>query len=106
DWVKKYNLEDSDIVISDKLDGVSTMLVYNNGAFSIAYSRGDGINGADITRHVKHVNGLVENVSSDYLVIRCELEMKNDVFNEKYADKYKNPRNMVAGAFNRKETDK
>jgi NAD-dependent DNA ligase len=104
-WVAKYNLYDEDIIITDKLDGVSCMLVYNNDKFSIAYSRGNGIEGADISRHVKYIQDVPVDVNADYLTVRAEIIMQNDVFNEYYSDKYANPRNFVAGAMNRKETD-
>lgn len=104
-WVNKYSLQEKSIVITDKLDGTSCMIVYNNGKFSIAYSRGNGIEGADNTRHVKHMPSLPLTVPHNYLVVRAECIMKNDTFNTKYASEYKNPRNMVAGMLNRKETD-
>ena len=104
-WVNKYSLQEKSIVITDKLDGTSCMIVYNNGKFSIAYSRGNGIEGADNTRHVKHMPSLPLTVPHNYLVVRAECIMKNDTFNSKYTSEYKNPRNMVAGMLNRKETD-
>lgn len=100
-WVSKYQ---DDVVITDKLDGVSCMLVYRNGNFTIAYSRGDGIEGADISRHIKHTN-IPMKVKQNYLVVRAEIIMANSVFADKYADNKKNPRNMVAGLVNRKDSD-
>src|SRR3989304_5383067 len=52
-WVKTHSIQNEYITISDKLDGMSAMLVYGkDGKLQIAYSRGDGLNGADITRHI------------------------------------------------------
>lgn len=114
-WLRKNNSHNGKVVVSHKLDGVSVMLVYRNRQFTIAYSRGNGIEGADISRHVKHMGGFVPSYSQfikgidydtpEYLVVRAELIMRNDTFHNKYADKYANPRNMVAGCVNRKETD-
>lgn len=105
-WVSKHNLMDADTVITDKLDGVSCMLVYNNENFSIAYSRGNGIEGADITRHVKNIPSVPSKIPGvEYLVVRAEIIMANKTFAQKYTDEFKNPRNMVAGAMNRKDTD-
>lgn len=103
DWIQKYDLGDNDIVVTEKLDGASCLLIYNNGTFSIAYSRGNGLEGADITRHIKHVKTIPMNVGIDYLVVRAETIMKVSTFNSKYSDQYKNPRNMVSGVVNRKE---
>lgn len=105
DWVSKYQLLDSDVVISDKLDGVSIMLVYNNGKLSIAYSRGNGVEGADITRHIRKMPTVPTVVPVDYLVVRAEGIMADSIFSKKYSETYKNARNMTAGAMNRKETD-
>jgi DNA ligase (NAD+) len=105
DWVNKYTLDKETLVVTDKLDGVSCLLVYNNGKLSIAYSRGNGTEGADITRHIREIPSVPLNVPADYLVVRAEVIMKNSVFAANYAEAFKNPRNMVAGALNRKETD-
>ena len=106
DWVSKYSLEKKDVVVTDKLDGVSCMLVYNNGVLSIGYSRGNGIEGADWTRHIKEIPCIPKTIpSTEYLVVRAEIIMKEEVFAEKYLGKYKNARNMVSGVLNRKETE-
>lgn len=105
-WVTKYSLQNKELVISDKLDGTSIMLVYNDGKFSIAYSRGNGIEGADVTRHVKHISNVPKTLqnSLEYLVVRAECIMPKNLF-KKYSSEFKNPRNMVAGIMNRKESD-
>lgn len=104
-WVRKYGLGNCNVISSDKLDGISCMLVYNNGKLSIAYSRGNGVEGADITRHVKNIPDVPATVDYDYLVVRAEVIMSNSTFDKYYASTYKNARNMVGGAMNRKETD-
>lgn len=106
-WVNTYSLENSNLIVSDKLDGTSIMIVYNNGTLSIAYSRGNGVEGADVTRHVHHIPSIPKSISTDYnyLVVRAECIMKNSTFNSKYSEESKNPRNMVAGMMNRKKSD-
>lgn len=105
-WVKKYELHDKKVVVSEKLDGVSVMLVYSQGELQVAYSRGNGIQGADITRHVRQIPSVPKKLSvSGYMVVRAEGIMKNSVFEARYAKDYKNARQMVAGCMNRKETD-
>jgi DNA ligase (NAD+) len=110
-WVVKYGLSDKDLIISEKLDGVSVLLIYKNGKLSQAFSRGNGTEGADITRHIKYCNVplTLENTHSDFipelLVVRAEAIMKNQIFDLNYAKKYSNARQMVAGCLNRKETD-
>lgn len=103
-WVSDNNLSEEVLTETDKLDGVSCMLVYDNeGKLQIAYSRGDGIEGADITRHVLHISNIPKQVSIQ-MMVRGELIMRKDVFETRYANQYANPRNMVAGLFNRKDS--
>lgn len=105
DWLKKYNLINKEIIDTDKLDGISCMLIYRNGELEIAYSRGNGVEGADITRHVRHVLSVPKKLKEDvYMAVRGELIMSNSSFNEFWANEFKNPRNMVSGIFNRKES--
>lgn len=105
DWLHKYKLQGKQIVITDKLDGISCMLVYRNGELEIAYSRGNGVEGADITRHIKHVTGVPAKLKENsYMVIRGELIMKNDIFFKNWKGKFKNPRGMVAGTMNRSDS--
>ena len=86
------------------MDGVSCLIVYDNtGNLQVAYSRGDGVEGADITRHIKNISNVPKKISGKMLV-RGELIMNKETFLEKYAKEFKNPRNMVAGLFNRKES--
>lgn len=105
-WCAKYNLNKTKIAISHKLDGVSCMLQYKNGNFQIAYSRGNGVEGADITRHVKKINNVPKTINTDgHLTVRGELIMKVVTFDTNWSTQFANPRNMVAGLFNRKDTD-
>jgi NAD-dependent DNA ligase len=103
-WVARNSLQNSDIIITEKLDGVSCLLSYESGKFQIAYSRGDGIMGADITRHLSKMPNFPKVIKKKFMVIRGEVIMKKEIFNEKYAEEYKNPRNMVAGCMNRSVT--
>lgn len=105
-WVNSLNLDYEEMCVTDKVDGLSALLVFNrNGKLQIAYSRGNGIEGADITRHVKHI--IPSHCECEDLVIRGELVITEDNFNElkdkiktKGGERYKNPRNMVAGLIN------
>ncbi len=107
-WIRNYNLMDECIVVSDKLDGISCMLTYRNGELEIAYSRGNGVEGADITRHVRKVPTAPQKLAQStdaYVVVRGELIMRNKTFRDNYGDTYTNPRAMVAGCFNRSVTE-
>jgi NAD-dependent DNA ligase len=104
-WVAKYDLKTKKVIISHKLDGVSCMLQYKNGQFQIAYSRGNGYEGADYSRHVKKLKSVPQTITgTGHLTIRGELIMAVEKFEKNWAGDYANPRNMVAGAMNRSTT--
>lgn len=88
-WIKKNNLENELFVITPKFDGCS--ICNTNSEY---YTRGDGEYGQLCTSHIKpYQSSFLE----DGVVNFGELIIKKSIFNEKYADKYKNPRNMVSG---------
>lgn len=99
-WIEKYKV--SDVVITDKLDGCSCLLIYRAGEFSQAFSRGNGSEGADVTRNVNYIKSLPRKIDCDYLVVRAEIIIKKNIFNKKYSSEFKNSRNMVSGIMNRK----
>lgn len=111
-WVGKFNLGNEMVVLTDKLDGVSAMLVYgNDGDLQIGYSRGDGIRGADIFRHVNKLSSVPNNVDKS-IVVRGEVIIEKSTFsfignqiNSRSGKPYKNPRNFVAGFMNAKENE-
>lgn len=110
EWITKHNLTSYDLCITDKLDGISAMLIYGkDGYLNIAYSRGNGIMGADITRHVRKIHNIPSkiNTNGNIVSIRGELIMPPEQFSivknivkSRSGSQYKNPRNMVAGCIN------
>jgi NAD-dependent DNA ligase len=92
-WKEKYR---GPYVITCKLDGVSALY---DGRHHKLYTRGDGIEGQDISHLLPHLG--MENLETD-CVFRGELIIKKKLFKEKYGDVYANPRNMVAGLVNKK----
>ena len=101
-------------VISDKLDGVSCLVVYNKIGkknFDIKlYTRGNGTEGQDITHLLTYINGFpsVNNISYDYLAIRGELIISKDNWEKLKLEGNNgaNPRNTVSGAINSKNLNK
>ena len=108
-WKKSKNLSESDIVlITPKFDGMSLLVSYEGGSFNGAYTRGNGEVGQDVTEHLRYTkigqNKLPEDFTG-YLV--GEAIMKEKVFEKKYKEEFKNPRNMVSGILvGRKEISK
>ena len=95
-WIKKYN---GPYIISDKLDGVSAQLVKNKNKVNL-YSRGDGINGRDISHLINYFikKKILDNLP-DGISIRGEIIMSKKNFN-KVKDKYKNARSTISGLIN------
>ena len=96
-WMKEYL---GDYVISGKLDGVSGLYT-TEGDEPKLYTRGNGKVGQDVSHLIPSLR-LPKNKD---LVIRGEFIIKKNVFASKYADKFSNPRNMVAGIVNQKTQD-
>ena len=110
-WINSNDLSTSEILITDKLDGTSALIVYDEkGELQIAYSRGNGIEGADITRHIRNIPSVPKTLSERVsMVVRAEVIIPTAKFDElKSVQKrssgadYKNPRNAVAGIMNSK----
>ena len=107
-WVSDNDLRDEHMVTTDKLDGASAMVVYDEeGNFQIAYSRGNGTEGADISRHMKHIVPTKIDSGGEAFIIRGEVIISKTNFpiiqgkvRTSGGDVYKNARNMVSGCMN------
>ena len=97
---------DLEYVCELKMDGLAVSLIYKEGKFIKAATRGDGVVGEDITNNVKTIKklplSLKENVD---LEVRGEIYMENKVFDELNVQRekdglplFQNPRNAAAGS--------
>jgi len=94
-------------VCEPKFDGVSVEVIYEEGVYERAATRGDGEVGDDITRNVRTVGSVPERLADDppgFLAVRGELFMPRDAFQaynrelvERGEEPFANPRNAVAG---------
>jgi DNA ligase (NAD+) len=105
---------ETDFVIEPKLDGLTVVLHYTGGVFSLGATRGDGEFGEDITANMRTVKSLplripVESSSNltppETLVIRGEALIMLEDFKEMNKEReeagertYVNPRNTASGA--------
>lgn len=97
--------------ISDKLDGISCLLAYENGKLKIAYTRGNGFEGQDITRHILKMTYCPKELTESFTgYIRGEIIIPKDniqkcigELREEIGKEYKNGRNLCAGQLNAKE---
>jgi NAD-dependent DNA ligase len=104
-WLEKYK-QVQNVIITPKLDGLSCLIEKKNGVVKL-YTRGDGKYGTDITVLLNYMDDLsssLKEFDTDCL-IRGELIINTKLFSKKYANLYKNARQLVAGVVNCKSLD-
>ena len=99
-WKSKHA---GNVVVSDKLDGNSAMVVYSPKGIKM-YSRGDGVMGQDISQLVPLINGIPKKLEFQHYAVRGELIISKELWKTK--GKGANARNAVAGVMNSKTYDK
>lgn len=96
-------------VISDKLDGISCLIVYGNGDIKI-YTRGNGTEGQNISHIIDYVKGIPKKLKTNEknVAIRGELIISKTNWEElkKKGEQGANARNVVAGTINSKILNK
>jgi DNA ligase (NAD+) len=106
-------VRDADFVVEPKLDGLTVVLHYTQGLFTLGATRGDGITGEDVTANLRTVHSLPLRVPVDparaapprRLVVRGEAIIFRKAFEEmnrrlEHAGEktYVNPRNTASGS--------
>ena len=91
-----------------KYDGASMNLTYENGKLLRAVTRGDGVQGDEVTANVKTINTVPLQLKGDYpdrFDIRGEIILPIDGFNKMNEERiandeepYRNPRNTASGS--------
>lgn len=98
-WLNKTSNGNLEFIIEPKFDGNACNVIYRNGKFDKAVTRGDGKEGYDISHVIKHLVPETININ-EVTEIRGEVLIKKDIFNEKYSE-FKNARNYIAGLLHR-----
>ena len=103
-WLKRFKGEEKDFVCELKIDGLSISLLYEDGHFIKAITRGDGFIGEDVTANVRTIKTLpLEIAYKQPLEVRGEIFMSYSVF--KTLDGFANPRNAAAGSLKLLDTN-
>jgi len=103
-WTEKIKAQfpDVELLMEDKIDGLSIVLYYEKGLLTYALTRGDGERGNDITENAKTIRQIPLRAStSEPFIVRGEiyLEKKDfDRLNLEQAQRFSNPRNLAAGS--------
>jgi DNA ligase (NAD+) len=97
-----------DYVCEPKFDGLSVEVIYENGRYVRAATRGDGREGDDVTEQVRTIGSIPGGLRGDYpgfLAVRGEVFIPRDAFRdlnrervERGDEPFANPRNAAAGS--------
>jgi DNA ligase (NAD+) len=111
DWETRIKkLVDGDIQFTCELkyDGASISLTYENGKLTKAVTRGDGVQGDNVTTNVKTIKSIPLQLKGDYppkFDIRGEIVLPFEGFNRMNEERieigeepYRNPRNTASGS--------
>ncbi|WP_353662963.1 NAD-dependent DNA ligase LigA [Hydrogenimonas sp. SS33] len=108
EWMARIRKEfpDERYYVEPKFDGASLNLIYENGNLKQAITRGDGVEGEDVTNNARTIQSIrLEIDHKDLIEIRGEVLMTKKEFeriNEERIEKgetpFANPRNAAAGS--------
>ena len=112
-WIKKYK---GPYNLSDKLDGVSALLVYKKNESIKLFTRGTATEGHDITVLIKYFNlpsfeeikeyvskkKIVSDDKNNLMAFRGEIIINQKIFEKNWSKTLKNARNSVSGLVNSK----
>jgi len=109
--------EDAEVTYScePKFDGLSVEVVYEDGRYVQAATRGDGRVGDDVTEQVRAIRSVPERLAGDppeTLAVRGEVFIPRDAFQEHNRERveagkepFANPRNAAAGTLRQLDID-
>jgi DNA ligase (NAD+) len=109
--VRLLGREDLSYVVEPKIDGLAVSLTYEKGRLVRAVTRGNGVEGDDVTANALTLHGLPRELRAsakapvpDMIEIRGEIYMTlaefrriNEARDEEGEERYANPRNLAAG---------
>jgi len=105
---RELSADDVRYVCEPKFDGLSVEVVYEDGEYVRAATRGDGEQGEDVTENVRTIASVPERLRGDhpdFLAVRGEAYLPRDAFQqlnrervERGDDPFANPRNAAAGS--------
>ncbi|KXB08242.1 aromatic ring-opening dioxygenase LigA [candidate division MSBL1 archaeon SCGC-AAA382N08] len=102
----RKELKEVQYAVEPKFDGFSVEIVYSDGEFDRAVTRGDGVRGDDVSKNVKTIKTVPLRLvkAPDFLSVRGEIYMPKSGFHElneervrNGKDPFANPRNAAAG---------
>lgn len=100
------SVKDAEFVVECKYDGLAMSLIYENGSFVRAVTRGDGLVGEDVSANIKTIQSIPMHIPERrHVEVRGEVYMPKKSFEELNKRQKKNnqalfanPRNAAAGS--------
>lgn len=100
------SVKDAEFVVECKYDGLAMSLIYDNGSFVRAVTRGDGLVGEDVSANIKTIQSIPMHIPERrHVEVRGEVYMPKKSFEELNERQKKNnqalfanPRNAAAGS--------
>ena len=100
------SVKDAEFVVECKYDGLAMSLIYENGSFVRAVTRGDGLVGEDVSANIKTIQSIPMHIPERrHVEVRGEVYMPKKSFEELNERQKKNnqalfanPRNAAAGS--------
>lgn len=100
-----------EFLVEPKIDGLAVELVYDHGRFTVGATRGDGVNGEDITQNLKTIRSVPLSLHASKGAVPSRVEVRGEVFLSRAAFQkinrereeagepvFANPRNAAAGS--------
>ncbi len=108
--VKKFSRTTDEIeyFCEPKFDGLAIEIIYENGRYLRALTRGDGVTGEDVTENIKTIRSIPLRLNSpnppsllevrgEVLIFKSDFQKLNQVQQEEAQHTFANPRNAAAG---------
>lgn len=109
--LRELGADEVEYALEPKLDGLSIEVIYRDGSYERGATRGDGVNGEDVSNNVKTIRAVPLRLRGDaeempeMLAVRGEVIMHIDAFEEynkqliqEGREPMANPRNAAAGS--------
>ncbi len=102
----RKEISDPEYAVELKIDGLSVALEYKNGVLFNGVTRGNGIDGEDVTANIKTISSVPLKITKPInIIVRGEVYMSRKVFKELNRQRgengdqlFANPRNAAAGS--------
>jgi len=114
--MERYISGDVDYVCELKIDGIAISLLYENGRYVRAATRGNGVTGEDVTENVRTIVAVPERLTVSEAEAPAVLEVRGEVYmplsafaelNRRQGEAelrlFANPRNAAAGSLRQKD---